>query len=96
MLNNSTLKQYTELKKAVDALNNQLKGLKNEILEELKKTDCTIDSKGNLIFTFTAGDLSAVLNIANTETIDTAAVKKMYPGEFLKPGTRETLTIKAN
>ena len=96
MLNNSTLKQYTELKKAVDALNNQLKGLKNEILEELKQGECTIDNKGNLIFTFTAGDLSAILNIANTEIIDTAAVKKMYPGEFLKPGTRETLTIKAN
>lgn len=96
MLNNSTLKQYTELKKAVDALNNQLKALKNDILDDLKKTDCIIDSKGNLIFSFTDGDLSAILNIANTETIDTAAVKKMYPGEFLKPGTKETLTIKAN
>ena len=96
MLNNSTLKQYIELKKAVDALNDQLKALKSGILEELKQTECAVDSKGNLIFTFSAGDLIATLNIANTETIDTAAVKKAYPGMYLKPGTRETLTVKAN
>ena len=86
---------YIELKNKYDILKKELDALKADIIEDLKKGDCVV-IKNKLVFSSFDGFADAVLTIANTETIDTAAVKKMYPGEFLKPGTRETLTVKAS
>ena len=93
---NSKLEEYITLKAQVDILNKQLDALKKEFLEDLKSRECAIDEKGNLIFTHAGANYTITLNICNTLNVDTAAVKKAFPGQFLKPGTRENFSIKAN
>ena len=93
---NSKLEEYSTLKKQADILNKQLDALKKEFLEDLKSRECSIDEKGNLIFTHAGIKYTITLNICNTLNVDTAAVKKAFPGQFLKPGTRENFSIKAN
>ena len=93
---NSKLEEYSTLKKQVDILNKQLDALKKEFLEDLKGREFAIDEKGNLIFTHAGINYTITLYICNTLNVDTAAVKKAFPGQFLKPGTRENFSIKAN
>ena len=93
---NKKLEQYYNLKNEIDALSKELNALKAEFLEDLKSREPVPDQKGNLIFTHAGAAYTATLNITNTLNVDTAAVKKDFPGQYLKPGTRETLTIKAS
>lgn len=93
---NSKLEEYSTLKAQKDQISARLDALKSEFLEDLKSRDCTIDEKGNLIFTHAGINYTITLNICNTLNVDTAAVKKAFPGQFLKPGTRENFSIKAN
>lgn len=86
-----TEKKYLKLKAQIDALQKQLNEVKAELIADLKEAPCIVDGEK---LTFHSGNSN--LTIVNTWTVDTAAVKKACPGQFLKAGTRETLTVKAN
>ena len=83
--------KYIELKAQIDALQKQLNEVKAELIADLKASPCIVDGE-KLKFHYGNSDLT----IVNTWTVDTSAVKKAFPGQFLKAGTRETLTVKAN
>ncbi len=83
--------KYIELKAQIDALQKQLNEVKAELIADLKTMPCEVDGEK---LTFHNGNSN--LTIVNTWTVDTSAVKKAFPGQFLKAGTRETLTVKAN
>ena len=91
---NKKLTEYTELKARVDELTKQLNELKAEFIADLKTRDITETDKG-LLMTHSGKEFVATLLISNTESIDTSAVKKAYPGQFIKCGTRETFSVKA-
>ena len=78
-------------KAQIDALQKQVNEVKAELIADLKSTPCEVDGE-KLVF----HNGNSNLTIVNTWTVDTSAVKKAFPGQFLKAGTRETLTVKAN
>lgn len=81
--------KYIELKAQIDALQKELNEVKAELIADLKTQPCIVDGEK---LTFHSGHSD--LTIINTWTVDTAAVKKAFPGQFLKAGTRETLSVK--
>jgi len=83
--------KYIELKAQIDALQKQLNEVKAELIAGLKESPCVVDGEK---LVFHSGNSN--LTIVNTWTVDTTAVKKAYPGQFLKAGTRETLTVNVN
>lgn len=83
--------KYLELKAQINALQKQLDEVKAELVADLKTQPCIVDGEK---LTFHSGHSN--LTIVNTWTVDTAAVKKAFPGQYLKAGTRETLTVKDN
>lgn len=94
MLNfNKKMSEYIELKKQYDDLKKQLDDLKKEFIQDLKTRECSVNDKGQLCFEHPGKDHTAVLTITNTVTIDTALIKKMFPGEYEKAGTRENFNI---
>ena len=91
---NAKLEEYSTLKAKIDEMQKQLNELKAEFITDLKERDITETDKG-LLMSHQGKNFVATLLISNTETIDTQAVKKAFPGQYLKHGTRETFTIKA-
>ena len=85
----SNEQKYLELKAQIDALQKQLNEVKAELIADLKLMPCEVDGE-KLVF----HNGNSNLTIVNTWTVDTSAVKKAFPGQFLKAGTRETLTVK--
>ncbi len=92
---NQKLAEYSELKARIDELQKQLNALKAEFVEDLKSRDIAETEKG-LLMVHRGNDFTASLLISNTWTVDTSAVKKAFPDQFLKAGTRETFSVKAN
>lgn len=94
MLNkNIKAARYIELQAQIKALDDELKALKDEFISELEKTKGTIDNREHIIYTLDSSKYSIILDCTPTTKIDTAAVKKAYPGEFLKTSLSRTLKI---
>ena len=94
MLNfNKKMTEYLELKAKYDELKKQLDDLKKEFVDDLKTRECAVNERGQLYFEHPGKEHTAVLTITNTVALDTALIKSLYPGQYIKTSSRENFNI---